>query len=342
MDLQEQAIHVSVVIPTCNRKKQLLCLLQNLNNSVYPFTEVIIVDSGEDRLISVDYAGFKNLRVCYLESEKSVCIQRNIGVRKAGSEWIFLCDDDIEVPGDYVKKLTAHIGLHKEAGAVSGLVLQEVEKEWKASYPICSAVQLFWKFIFQMSIWGEIDCATNNFFTKKLKQYYTRKGNHISKTGWPVVTDFSGDYFITPVYGLGASLVKKEWLMYSPYDEILDPHGIGDNYGVNMGFPSMGVHVLNNAFVYHHRGPENRLQKPLQFFRRALALDYFRRTRENLSEIKKLWLLWSLTGSLIDFIFSGYGRMAFAAFKSLWVIATGQNPYYRAYKTNKRKIEPML
>jgi glycosyltransferase involved in cell wall biosynthesis len=342
MESWEQFLQLSVVVPTCNRKKQLLCLLQNLNDSSYPLLEVIIVDSGEDKLVNAEYTTFKNLCIYYLESEKSVCVQRNIGIKKARGEWIFLCDDDIEVPKDYLQKLINHVKRHKEAGVVSGLVLQEVENEWKASYPIDSAFQLCWNFIFQTGIWGEINCESNNVVIRKLKQHYKQKGNHISKAGWPVVTDFSGDYFITPVYGLGASLVRKQWLLSSPYDEALDPHGIGDNFGVNMGFPSVGVHVLNDAFVYHHRGPENRLQKPLQYFRRALALDYFRRIKKSLADIKKLWLLWSLAGSLLHFIFRGDGKMIRAAYKSFWMIATEQNPYYKAHKTKERIIEPTL
>jgi hypothetical protein len=64
-----------------------------------------------------------------------------------------------------------------------------------------------------------------------------RKGNHISKAGWPVISDFSGDYFKTPLYSLGASLVRRDWLLRSPFDEVLDRHGIGEHYGVIAGFP---------------------------------------------------------------------------------------------------------
>jgi hypothetical protein len=42
--------------------------------------------------------------------------------------------------------------------------------------------------------------------------------------------------------------VRRQWLIRSPFDEVLDPHGIGDNYGVAFGFPSK-IHVLNSAWV---------------------------------------------------------------------------------------------
>jgi hypothetical protein len=201
---------------------------------------------------------------------------------------------------------------------------------------------LFWKYFFQLSIWGEIKPAANNGLIKKIKTYYQKKGNHISRAGWPVLTDFSGDYFTTPVYSLGASLVKKEWLIHSPFDEVLDRFGIGDNYGVIIDFPVPAIHVLNHAVVYHHQEPMNRLQRSLQYYRRALALDYFIRTKKNLAGVKRSWLLWSLTGNLLRFIFSGNWRMLKPGFKSIWKIASGQNPYFTAAKKKEKVIEPIL
>ena len=188
---------------------------------------------------------------------------------------------------------------------------------------------------------GEINCKSNNPFFKRIKEFYKEKGNHISKAGWPVIRDFRGEYFTTPVYGLGASVIKKEWLINSPYDEVLDRHGIGDNYGVAANFPSY-IHVLSNAFVYHHQEQVNRLQKPLQYFRRTLALYYFIKTKKKLKHVKKRWLLWSLTGNLIDFILNVNSSMVKASLKCMWMIAFDQNPYFKAAKENKKIIEPTL
>jgi glycosyltransferase involved in cell wall biosynthesis len=335
-------MHISVVIPTCNRRARLISLLHNLHASQYPILEVIIVDSGEDRLQPADFAPFNGLRIHYLASEKSVCIQRNKGIQMARGEWIFLCDDDIEVPVDYLQKIAGHVQAHKEAGAVSGLVMQQEGDEWKAGYTIQSPVALVWSYVFQLSLWGEIRCDNNNLLLKKIKRYYQRKGNHITKAGWPVVTDFTGEYFNTPIYGLGASVVKREWLLHSPYEEVLDKHGIGDNYGVNIGFPVTGVQVLNNAFVYHHQAPENRLQRPLQYYRRTLALHYFIKTKERLKLVRKTWLLWSLTGNVLAFIKVGDRNMIRASVKTLWQVTWERNPYYKAARANQKVMEPQL
>src|SRR5436190_22888196 len=102
-------MQISVVIPTVDRKMRLLSLLASLERSTYPIHEVIIVDSGSDRLAPYEYSEIKNFPIHYISSERSVCIQRNTGIRQAKSDWIFLCDDDIEVPTDYLAKITGHI-----------------------------------------------------------------------------------------------------------------------------------------------------------------------------------------------------------------------------------------
>jgi len=332
-------MQISVVIPTCDRKQRLLSLLHNLDQSSYPVHEVIIVDSGNDKLLPADYGIFKNISILYLESERSVCIQRNTGIANAGTPWIFLCDDDIEPPADYLAKIVAHIDSHPEAVAVSGVWMQSEKDQWVSEYPVRSTRELAWKYIFQLSIWGKIDCK-DNFISRRLKKYYNRKGNHISKAGWPVITDFSGSFFTTPLYSLGASVIKKEWLERFPYDEVLDSHGIGDNYGVAINFPPNSIHVLNNTFVFHHREPLNRLQKPLQYFRRSLVLDYFIRTNKNLRHVKKICLLWSLKGNLLAFILAGDRKMIRAGFKTLLAVAFKKNPYLKRSFSLKKIAEP--
>jgi glycosyltransferase involved in cell wall biosynthesis len=332
---------ISVVIPTCDRKTRLLALLQNLDHSSYPIAEVIIIDSGDDKLLPAEYSTFTNLAIQYTGSQKSVCIQRNTGIGMARSPWIFLCDDDIELPVDYLQTLVNHVVTHPEAGAVSGLWMERQKGDWKATHPVDSERELFWKYLFQLGIWGEIKCK-DSLATRNIKRYYKQKGNHISKAGWPVNTEFTGDYTICPVYSLGASLVKKEWLIASPFDEVLDRYGIGDNYGVTVDFPIPGVHVVSGTLAYHHMEQANRLKRSLQYYRRILALDYFLKTKKNLRRVKKRWLVWSLTGNLINFILSGDRIMTRTSFKSIGKIVFGKNPYYKGAKQGKKVIEPNL
>jgi glycosyltransferase involved in cell wall biosynthesis len=316
------------VIPTCNRKERLLSLLADLAVSTYPIAAVVIVDSGEDRLTGEDCAGFPSLKIDYLHARKSVCAQRNIGIRKAETEWIFLCDDDVEVPANYLDQLMAHAASSPEAGAVSGLFLQKEGEVWQGSYPVRSFGLLLWKFVFGLGCWGEIQYRGRNVLANRIRNYYLSKGNHIAKSGWPVLTDFSGHCVVTPIYTLGAALVRRDWLLLSPFDERLDQYGIGDNYGVCLGFPGKGVHILTTAFVYHHKTPVNRLQRPVAYLRRVLALDLFIGTVDALRHCSRSRLAWSLTGNLLGFLMAGDFIMVKPAFKSLLVIAFGRNPYY--------------
>jgi glycosyltransferase involved in cell wall biosynthesis len=332
-------MQISVVIPTCDRKRRLISLLGDLDRSVYPIREVIIVDSGDDRLDSADYAEFGNLQIRYMRSERSVCMQRNAGIRCASAEWIFLCDDDVEMPPDHLQKLAAHLQVHEGIGAACGLFLQKEGEEWTASYPVRSTGLLLWKYFFRLGFWGEIRPRANNLLVRKIQRHYHARGNHISRSGWPVLTDLSGDHFDTPVYTLGAALVKKEWLLQSPFDETLDRYGIGDNYGVCLGFPAPGIRVLTRAFVYHHKSPVNRLQRPIQYFRRVLTLDYF---ISKLGHASRGWLLWSLTGNFLAFLFAGDRIMLRPALRAIRIIALGRNPYTRAAQRHEVRTEPTL
>ena len=341
MTLNPGQIRISTVIPTCDRKAALLVLLDSINRSSQPPFEVLIVDSGHQSLTPSDLAPFTRLSIRYLRSERSVCVQRNLGIREAGGSHIFLCDDDMELTTTYLEKMAHHLSLHPEAGAVSGLVLQKEKGTWQSSYPVRSPAELIRKFIFQLSIWGEIECK-DSLLLKKIKSYYRRKGNHISKAGWPVITSFTGEYFVSPVYGLGASLIRKDWLLHSPYEEALDRNGIGDNYGVAMGFPVPGIHVLTGAFVFHHQESANRPDQPLLYLRRVLALDYFIHSKKSLRHVKKRWLLWSLTGNFLMALIARNGKMIRSTFTGLRTVAFGKNPYAEAAKAQRRITEPVL
>jgi glycosyltransferase involved in cell wall biosynthesis len=101
-------MQITVVIPTCNRKDRLLLLLGYLNQTSSPIEEVIIVDAGENKLVPSEYMDFARLKILYLESEKSVFIQIYKCIRKAQTDFIFLCDDYLEFPSNYLEKLMRH------------------------------------------------------------------------------------------------------------------------------------------------------------------------------------------------------------------------------------------
>ena len=336
-------IEVSVVIPTRNRPDNLVRLLDDLILQTYPLLEVIVVDSS-DRPYRLDNLNtqFPQLTLLHVDSEPSVCIQRNIGIRKARAPYVFLCDDDITLPENYVELLMKYIKTNG-AGVASGLVMQkEPSGDWTYAYPPGSFGKLLFAFLFQHSVWGSPDKMNVKLWQRPIyavmKSYYKQKGNGLSWAGWPLITDFNSPAFVSEVYGLGASIIKRDWLLQSPYDEVLDRHGIGDNYGVAMGFPiRKAIHVVHAAPAYHHQSTDNRLESVRTYYRRVLALHYFLLKYERFSFLNRCWFVWSLIGNYI--LFGKRKDFKKATIKALKQVLIKRNPYLEADNRREKVVE---
>lgn len=330
---------VSVVIPTRNRPESLMRLLDALARQTYPLREIIIVDAGtpelDTRMVSNRFSGE---RVRVLHTLPSVCHQRNTGIRAAAAQWIFLCDDDMEPPPNYVAGLMDFLAAHPDAGAVSGLFhCQNSQGRWQPDFHPQSARAIFWNWLFQLSIWCPLEQVWQNrrreFSLKLIRRTYLHNPNRLSLAGWPVLTNFRKPFVAAPIYSLGAAIVRKEWLLAAPFDTILDEHGIGDNFGVIARFPQKNpIYIRTDVPVYHHRASDNRLDSATVYFRRILALHYFLSTNLRFSRMNRLMLLWSLLGNLLSQIFGSDWRKFRITLEALKTIVTGRNPYLRARK----------
>jgi glycosyltransferase involved in cell wall biosynthesis len=294
---------VSVVIPTRNRKDSLLHTIESLYKQTCPVYEIIVIDASDvpltkEELIRNDFVNFS-----LIHSSPSVCAQRNTGIKKTKGEYIFLLDDDIVLDVNYIETILDFNKQNPEAVAVSGLVTEKnITGEWQYTFSEPSFFTFLWAYVFQLSIWAEIKEIKGNIFTRlllgSLKSYYTRKGNSLSKAGWPLLTNFNKPYFRTQLYGLGASIIRKSWLEKNLYEEKLEPHGIGDNYGVAINLTEEeGVFVLSTIRAYHYKEASNRLSSVDAYYKRVVALHYFIITKKQL-KISVKWLFWSLTGNL--------------------------------------------
>ncbi len=326
-------IEISIVIPTYKRYESLLRLLSSLNKQLYLSNEVIIVDGSS---LPVDFdtlkVSFSNLNIIYHQTEASVCRQRNAGIAMAKSPYIFLCDDDIEVPEDYLLKLSDYLAQNPEAGIATGYFLQKNEiGVWAYEYPITSFAKFLWMFIFQNSIWGSLGHVKTNFFTQpifdRINKLYKKRKNTCTLAGWPLITDFSSPVIRTTCYSLGAALVKKDWLTAVPFDENLTPNGIGDHYGITINLSDLQpVHILTDTHVYHHYSSENRLKSALSYQYRTLALHYFMVKSSRFGKVNIAFLIWSLMGNLIFQLLNLQLNFAKSTFITIIKIVSGQNP----------------
>jgi glycosyltransferase involved in cell wall biosynthesis len=338
-------VQISVVIPTRNRPERVRNALAALARQTLPAAEVIVVDASDAGVYDAKGLAneFRTLPVTVLSSAPSVCIQRNKGIEAARSDWVFQCDDDIELPEDHFQKLADHVAKHPACSAVAGKWRQLESGVWVDQYPPRRFFTALYGFVFQLSVWGPIDGVETNRLTRPLlawmTQWYRKRGNRESLAGWPLITQWHRPSFTVRFCSLGAVLLRREYLLSTPYDPVLDPGGIGDNYGVALGLPN-GVDIIDSTYILHHREQVNRVDRKVAYYRRILALHYFVRARFTNATITTLWLCWSIVGlSLAQLGRLDVTMLRFSA-KALFKIVAGRNPYVIAKSEGKIVVSP--
>jgi glycosyltransferase involved in cell wall biosynthesis len=295
---------VSIIVPTKDRKDSLFKTLAALSKQRAVIHEVIVVDSSDTPIDFAEIQGSFAFEACVLlHTRPSVCVQRNEGIRRATGDFVLLLDDDNLVDGDYIVRCLAFLKSHPDALIVSGLVIEKSKSGgWDFTPPGISRPRLAWNFVFQLSVWTDLgdtdENASDGFFPPSVRRHYQRRGNGLSKAGWPVLTRFSKPFFRTQIYYLSAAMIKKDWLRDNLFSEKLDQHGIGDNYGVTIKLrPEQGIFILTDTYSYHDKSPANRLAVDEAYYKRVLALDYFTTLNGTAS---RGWLVWSLFGNFLD------------------------------------------
>ena len=93
-------LNVSIIIPTRNRYNKLIKTISYLSKNSFFFKELIIVDSSENKKEYKKYleSKFKNLNLKIFNSNPSISLQRNLGLRKVNknSNYVMFLDDDIK------------------------------------------------------------------------------------------------------------------------------------------------------------------------------------------------------------------------------------------------------
>jgi glycosyltransferase involved in cell wall biosynthesis len=122
---------VSVIIPTYNRKEDLIEVLNSiLCQSVLPLEVIIVDDSDNDQIfqaiikIKPEFLQ-KNTDLVYLKNsngQKSITIARNIGMNAAIGDIILFLDDDVILDQEYTKKILDVFNKFPEAVGVQGFI----------------------------------------------------------------------------------------------------------------------------------------------------------------------------------------------------------------------------
>lgn len=302
---------ISIVIPTRNRLESLTRTLHSLARQTIMAREILIVDASEQPLeknqVFVDFAS-ADLQI--ITSEASVCRQRNIGIEKSSSDFILLLDDDVTLSENYLETLLAYLQSEPKSIVCSGLLMENRHADWCYSEPQKSLLGLMVSYLFGLSVGMDMKGSElpKGKVYRQLVRAYQKKGNTISKAGWPIITDFSAPVFSTAVYGLGASLIRAENLKKVGFDEAFYTNGIGDNYDLAMGLMSE-INVLTSAQAFHYRESKNRISPSTAYQHRVAALHYILLKYERFTKSNLLWLAFSLVGNSILFLLQGKFKM---------------------------------
>jgi len=338
-------VEISVVIPTRNRPERVRSALSSLAQQTSPPAEIIVVDASDEGFHDAKALAneFRTLPLIFLSSSPSVCIQRNKGIEAAKGDWIFLHDDDIELPPDHFQQLADHVAKHPGCGAVAGKLRQLEGGIWVDQYPPRRFFTALYMFVFQLSVWGPVNGVKTNRLTRPvlawIDRWYQKRGNRESLAGWPLITQWQRPCFTTRFYSLGADLIRRELLLSSPYDPVLDPGGIGDNYGVALGLPD-GIDVIDSTYALHHREQHNRVDRKIAYYRRIMALHYFVTTRFANATITIFWLCWSIFGLSLLQLRRFDLLMLKLSVKAFLQIVTGRNPYVVAKSHGRIIVSP--
>ena len=118
-------MNVSVVIPTYNRREELIRAVESVLNQGHHQTEIIVVDDGSSMKVEEILKKFdrENLKIIY-QANKGPAAARNRGVEESKSEWLAFLDSDDFWLRD---KLAKQVEFHREH---SGILISQTDEEW--------------------------------------------------------------------------------------------------------------------------------------------------------------------------------------------------------------------
>lgn len=134
-------MNYSIIVPTCNRKEDLVKLIDSiLNQTVLP-AEIIIIDQSENDDTRKYLEGCKThlltmsnkTHLIYRhQTKKSSVVARNNGIDIASGEIVSFLDDDVVLFKNYYEKVLDYFYSDKKIGGLSGnVILENKLYNWK-------------------------------------------------------------------------------------------------------------------------------------------------------------------------------------------------------------------
>lgn len=116
--VDEELLSVSALIPTYNRREQVLRAIDSVFAQTQPVDEVIVVDDGSsDGTVETIRARYGPLVRLFVQENAGAAAARNRGIREARSRWVaFLDSDDVWLSTKIERQLSTLAALGSEFG----------------------------------------------------------------------------------------------------------------------------------------------------------------------------------------------------------------------------------
>lgn len=121
--------NISIILPTCNRQKELLECLESFKTQIFPKDnlEIIIVDDGSDipvqNYVNIQSYGI-NIQILRQEKNYGPARARNLAINKAKNDIIIFVNDDIILTQDFLMK---HLNAHNLYSDINVAVLGKID-----------------------------------------------------------------------------------------------------------------------------------------------------------------------------------------------------------------------
>ena len=173
-------IRASLIIPTKNRSKEILGLLDKLSFLNIKFNEIIVVDSSNAIHSKKIQSESKKKNFSYYRTKASTAYQRNFGLGKVkNNTFIMFMDDDVILSKNTFLKMNQCIKKYEKTGSVGGFGFNQIEDKKYSFLEILKKLK----------------------FIKNLNIYPSSPGK-IAKSGWHskiinLKNDIMGDWVFT-------------------------------------------------------------------------------------------------------------------------------------------------
>lgn len=121
---------ITVVILTCNRKKDLIEAIESIERSRGPERQIIIIDNGSTDGTSNVLACRKGLKVLRFEKGLELAKCRNAGIEAAEGDIIAFTDDDCIVAGDWLQRIEEDLKHNDAVGGTVNLYGEVKKPSW--------------------------------------------------------------------------------------------------------------------------------------------------------------------------------------------------------------------